>query len=60
MKHTVIMCAHLLAAVQWRLVDAELDAGVKLNAMARRSPIVHGPWLCATRVQARGSMCDGT
>jgi hypothetical protein len=31
MKHTVATCAHLLAAQQWRLVHAELDAGAELE-----------------------------
>jgi hypothetical protein len=39
MKHTVVTCAHLLAAPQWTFVDAELDAGTKLDAIARRSDL---------------------
>jgi hypothetical protein len=32
MKPTVAACAHLLVVAQWRLVNAELDAGVELDA----------------------------
>ena len=32
MKYTVVTCAHLHAAAQWRLVDAELDASAELDA----------------------------
>jgi hypothetical protein len=28
----VTTCAHLLATAQWRLIDAELDVGAKLDA----------------------------
>jgi hypothetical protein len=31
MKYTVATCAHLLAAPQWRLIYAELDAGAELK-----------------------------
>jgi hypothetical protein len=30
----VVKCANLLAAAQWRLVDAELDASMELDATA--------------------------
>jgi hypothetical protein len=39
MKHTVATCAHLLATLQWTFIDAELDAGTELNAMAQRSDL---------------------
>jgi hypothetical protein len=39
MKHTVATCAHLLAALQWTLIDVELDAGTELNATTRRSDL---------------------
>jgi hypothetical protein len=29
--------AHLLGSPQWTLIDAKLDAGMELDAMARRS-----------------------
>jgi hypothetical protein len=32
MKHTVTTCVHLLAAIQWTLVNAELDTCTKLDA----------------------------
>jgi hypothetical protein len=32
MKPTVAACAHVLVVAQWRLVDAELDADVELDA----------------------------
>ena len=38
-KHTVATCAHLLAAPQWTLVDAELDASMELDATALRSDL---------------------
>jgi hypothetical protein len=37
MKHMIATYAHLLGAPQWTLVDAELDAGMELDATARRS-----------------------
>jgi hypothetical protein len=37
MKYMVATYAHLLDVTQWTLVDAELDAGMKLDATARRS-----------------------
>jgi hypothetical protein len=39
MKHMVATCAHLLPAPKWMLVDAELDAGTKLDTTARRSDL---------------------
>ena len=39
MIHTVATSAHLLASPQWTLVDAELDAGTELDAMAWRSDL---------------------
>jgi hypothetical protein len=39
MKHTVATCAHLLATLYWTLVDAELDDGMEVDAMARRSDL---------------------
>ena len=33
----IATCAHLLAASQWTLIDAELDAGTELDATAWRS-----------------------
>ena len=53
MKHTVVTCAQLLDAAQWRFVDAEL------NAMARRLPTVHGPRLYAVRVRVGDARCGG-
>jgi hypothetical protein len=38
MKHTVATCVHLLAAPQWTLVDAELDAGAELDATRGGGP----------------------
>jgi hypothetical protein len=58
-KHTVVTCSRLLVAAQWRLVDAELNDSVDLDAMARRPPMVHGPRLCAARVRVGGVRCDG-
>ena len=39
MKHTVTTCAHLLAALQWTLVDMKLGASTELDATARRSDL---------------------
>jgi hypothetical protein len=39
MKHTVATCTHLLVAPQWTLIDAKLDAGTELDAIARRSDL---------------------
>jgi hypothetical protein len=36
MKHTVATCAHLLAAVQWRLVDAAQGSAARGAGGARR------------------------
>ena len=36
MKHTIATCAYLLAILQWMLIDAELDDGTELDAMAWR------------------------
>jgi hypothetical protein len=36
MKHTVATCAHLLVVPQWTHIDAKLDAGMELDAIARR------------------------
>jgi hypothetical protein len=35
MKHTVATCVHLLAAIQWTLVNAELDTCTELDAWHR-------------------------
>ena len=35
----VATCVHLLANPKWTLVDAELDAGTELDAMALRSDL---------------------
>jgi hypothetical protein len=35
----VATCAHLLAALQWTLVDVELDTTMELDATARRSDL---------------------
>jgi hypothetical protein len=65
MKHTVVTCANLLAAVQWRLVDAELDASVELNATAWRLPTSAvcsaslGGRCEVQRSTARGMRCQG-
>jgi phage baseplate assembly protein W len=59
MKHTVVACSDLLVAAQWRLIDAELDAGVELDATVQRPLTVHEPRLCAARVRVGGTRCDG-
>jgi hypothetical protein len=35
----IVTCAHLVATLQWTFVDAQLDAGTKLDAMTRRSDL---------------------
>jgi hypothetical protein len=35
----IAICAHLLCAPQWTLVDAELDTGTELDAMPWRSDL---------------------
>ena len=37
MEHMIATCVHLLAASQWTLIDAELDASTELDATAWRS-----------------------
>ena len=49
MKHTVATCAHLLAALQWKLVDAELNADAELKVAHDRQAYGSRP-----RQEARG------
>ena len=51
----VVTCAHLLVAIQCRLVDVELDIGMKFDATVWRSPTVHGSRLWTTRVRTGGA-----
>jgi hypothetical protein len=56
MKHTVATCAHLLAALQWRFVDAKLDTATKLE-------VAHGSiggWIAAvtSSTRCRGAQCE--
>ena len=48
MKHTVATCAHLLATLQWTLIDVELDADTELDATAQRTDLG-----CAQRESGR-------
>jgi hypothetical protein len=55
MKHNVVTCVHLLVVAQWRLVDAELNAGTKIDATARRSSMDLGCAQCESGREARGA-----
>jgi hypothetical protein len=49
----VATCAHLLVALQWRLIDTELDAGTELEVAHGQAD---GSWL---RQEVQGSVARG-